>query len=77
MGIISKTTSRISAHTQAQCSTNATLFPGERLELEKGYEAIGRCQGSSSVLAGKSRNEVLIPATWKADKTLEIARKHS
>jgi hypothetical protein len=22
---------------------NATLFPGERLELEKGYDPIGRC----------------------------------
>lgn len=47
------------------------FFPGERLDLEKGYETIGGCQGSSSVLAGKPRNAVLIPAIWKADKTLE------
>jgi hypothetical protein len=41
-------------------------------------ELIGGCQGSFSVLAGKSLNEVLIPAAWEADnKTEQNFRKRS
>jgi len=49
------------------------FFPGERLELEKGYEPIGGCQGSFSVLSGKPGNEreVSIRAAWEAENTRE------
>jgi hypothetical protein len=37
------------------------FFPGESLKLEKGYEPIGGCQGSFSVLSGK-------PGNWEERK---------
>jgi hypothetical protein len=57
-----------SALIQAHYSTMLPPSQAKGLSL-KGYEPIGGCRGSSSVLAGKPGNEVLIPAAWEADKT--------
>ena len=74
-----RSTPRISAHNRHNKSTNATFFSGKKLELEKKKvtRRIGGCQGRFSVLAGKPRNEVLIPAACMRGRaeTLESNRR--